>query len=151
MPVCNENNLHTYQLSGSVAPTRLGLSHILEEARSFVSTAALTELARHQFLIVVEELITNIITHGNPPVSTTVDYQFCRVGEGVRICLSDCGIPFDPAGLKSVSDVDEPPADREGGWGWPVILEWCELERYGRENGRNHVALLLNPKRNGED
>lgn len=147
MAVCNENNLYTHRLSGSVAPTRLGLSQILEEARGFVTSAALSELTRHQFLIVVEELATNIISHGNPPGSSTVDYEFCRMGEDVRICLSDSGIPFDPTTLQHVPEADAPSDGREGGWGWPVILKWCELESYTHENGRNHVALLLNPSR----
>ncbi len=149
MSVCNENNLYTHQLTGSVAPTRLGLSQALEEAREFVGSAALPELTRYQFLIVVEELITNIVTHGSPPERTTVDYEFCRIGDAVRICVSDSGAAFDPMSLPEQPANTVICTDKEGGWGWRVILKWCALEDYRRDGDRNHVSLLLDPSRSG--
>ena len=145
MSVHNENNPHTHHLSGSAVPTRLGISTALDDARKFIADAELDELARYQFLIVVEELMTNIITHGMPAPNTEIAYEFAYQGGAVRIDLSDSGIPFDPRDLPHFSPDAAIEQEREGGWGWPVIFKWFNLESYRRADGRNHVALLLKP------
>ncbi len=150
MPARNENNLHTHQHSGSVAPTPSGMSRAIEDARQFTRSAELPEITRYQFLIVVEELITNIVTHGMPNEDTSIDYEFARLGDGVRIAMSDGGVPFDPTSLPRFAPDAAIEAGKEGGWGWPVILNWCELETFHRVEDRNHVALLLHPGRSAD-
>ena len=145
MSVCNEGNLHTNHLAGVAKPTQLGMSEALDDARAFATHAALGELIRYQFLIVIEELITNIISHGQPAHGSTIEYRYDYRDGAVRIHLADAGIPFDPRQMPGCTANAVIDREREGGWGWPVILKWCELVEYRREDGRNHLELLLDP------
>lgn len=102
----------------------------------------MSDLLRYQFLIVVEELMTNIVTHGSPPAGSDVAFDFRNDGHAVGIQLNDSGVPFDP---RQMPGADEAAASsgNEGGWGWPLILSWCEKLSYERVGDRNVLSLFL--------
>jgi anti-sigma regulatory factor (Ser/Thr protein kinase) len=143
MSVCNENNPHTHRLVGTAAPTSLGMSGALDDAKSFAANVDLEELTKYQFLIVVEELITNIVSHGRPAPDSTIEYQYARHGDAVRISLTDSGVAFDPRAMPEFSPDAAIDEGQEGGWGWPVIFRWCELESYCRNDDRNQIVLVM--------
>lgn len=139
----NEKNLNATRLEGRAPPNAGGLSQTLEQAREFASHAALGELVRYQFLIVVEELVTNIVTHGQPEQDTEISYEFSAGGDAIQLRLSDSGVPFDPRNLVIPPEVENEPNEQEGGWGWPLILKWCDLETYEHVDGKNVLGLSI--------
>ena len=131
------------RLTGSVPADMPGLSQMLDSARQFSSSAGLEGDDKFQFLIVVEELVTNIVTHGMSVQGSTIDYEFAAENGAVHVIMADSGVPFDPRALMHPAIDPEPQLDQEGGWGWPLIFRWCDLDDYRRAEGRNVLTLTL--------
>lgn len=116
---------------------------MLAEARSFAESASLGETASYRLMVVIEELATNIVAHGQPAPGTTIDYALERAPGCVRITMTDSGIPFDPRDLSKRPPTAALAHQTEGGIGWPLILQWCRLEACSRIRDRNQVILVL--------
>ena len=137
----NEQILSGNRHMGEVTPNLAGLSDALEHAREFAHATQMTDLIRFQFLIIVEELITNIVTHGHPAGGSVISYEFRHESAGVGISLRDGGIPFDPRSLQT--DQTDDPHEEEGGWGWPLIFRWCDSLNYEHKDNTNILSLSL--------
>ena len=96
--------------------------------------------------LVLEELTTNILTHGgerNRP-SPDIEIDIASRGDALVIEISDDGRPFDPLH-------DAPPApvvDENtevapiGGMGLRLVTRMVESIAYRYENGRNRVTMI---------
>lgn len=121
-----------------------GLSQALRMAERFADRTAASRGARTRLLLVVEEVLANVIAHGAAPREGWMDLDLAFTKARIEIRVTDAGVPFDPR-------VDLPTASRdaavqagiEGGAGWPMILEWCEIAGYERDADRNHLILSL--------
>lgn len=89
----------------------------------------------------MEEVVSNVVNHGRASRDSTIAFALEANEDAVRVSIVDHGTPFDPR-RHSPAD-QEPKRSREGGWGWPIILAWCSVEDYRRENDRNHLTLLM--------
>ena len=94
--------------------------------------------------LILEELITNTVRHGQPPADSRIRIALTVQGEDARLRYRDQGIAFDP--LK-----DLPPPDfsqtvtrrRVGGMGWPLILYYCASAHYARDGDANVIDLVM--------
>ncbi|WP_161973809.1 ATP-binding protein [Hwanghaeella grinnelliae] len=102
--------------------------------------------------LVLEELVTNSIMHGwgkgahdDPETGIHVDFH---IDDGVlHFRYVDHGSPFDPRSDLPSDSRDEHLDDRpDGQLGWPLILHYCDLLHYAREEGQNRMHLRLREK-----
>ncbi len=94
--------------------------------------------------LVLDELITNAVTHGSFEVpDPTVDVHLETDGENVTLTMEDNGSPFDPTQMKS-EDVDTSSVleDRPvGGLGLHLVRTFAHDMSYEFVDGRNRLTL----------
>lgn len=97
---------------------------------------------RVRLAIVVEELVANLIDHGDA-AGTIIDLTLARMADGLRLTLDDRGRVFDPR-------LAEPPTaipPRGGGAGLALVAAFARSIYYQRENGFNRLELLIPSRR----
>lgn len=142
--------------SGSGIPEKLRLVYDLASLREV--RVALNRLqARLGFSdgcglalrLVLEELVTNSILHGRPGVGrddpeTSINVDFHLDGDYLNFHYVDHGLPFDPrCDLPRDAREDRLDDRPDGQLGWPLILHYCDLLEYAREDGRNRMLFRL--------
>lgn len=94
--------------------------------------------------LVVEELVANLMDHGQVPPEGRVLLSTGRDGDASwRLVVDDPGVAFDPRSDLPWDSRNAGLDDRPiGSLGWPLILEYCRIESYERtDDGRNRTVL----------
>ena len=125
------------RIEGEAAATRAAVGIAVEAASGFAGRCGLNRLYRDRLCVVVEELVSNVVAHGRPASDSMIAFAFEAAPGAVSISLSDAGAPFDPR------EPLGPRTEREGGWGWPIIMAWCRITAYRRADGRNYLELTM--------
>lgn len=96
--------------------------------------------------LVCEEAIVNIINYGYSKVEgkITIECLFL-INQGIKIIISDEGIPFNPMLSEKVSH-NPLESERIGGFGIHLILNFMDKVTYLRENNRNVLTLIKHKK-----
>lgn len=128
---------------GGVA--RIGISartvtDALAHARAFCAALGCDGDMEARVAIIVEELVFNIVEHGDPPDDDWIDLALADREDGVGIVLTDGGTHFD---LRDAAPPEEVPPERGGGAGIALVLTWSRVEDYARVEGRNRLALFI--------
>ena len=95
-------------------------------------------------VLILEELITNTVKHGEAPPDAPIELSLTRVADGVHLLYRDHGRAFDPT-----RDLPEPDLNvtlglrPTGGLGWPLIRYYCSAIDYARETDCNRLALAV--------
>ncbi|MDD5198504.1 MAG: ATP-binding protein [Terrimicrobiaceae bacterium] len=118
------------------------LDRLAGEIRAFGRRHHLDSASSHAILLAMDELLTNVISHGmpgqpRPVIEVRMDVEAGDfTGE-----LRDNGRAFDP-GTAPAPDLEIPIADREPG-GLGIFLARSKMDRleYRREDGWNIVNL----------
>lgn len=96
----------------------------------------------HEFELVIDEVMTNIIFHGGLQEGTQwIDVQGEHNEEGIWIKISDQGNLFDPSAVREPSFA----GDRTTGFGWHLIREIADVICYKRkdeDDGWNHLSIF---------
>jgi anti-sigma regulatory factor (Ser/Thr protein kinase) len=108
-------------------------------ARDFAQAHGLDAAFADRLAIVVEEWTLNAVEHGAPPSASRIMLRLERLGNGVRVTISDGGAPFDPRGAR----FEGPNPERGGGVGLALVMAWTHIASYRRRGGRNFVVLDL--------
>ena len=112
-------------------------------AGEFARGCGLPEDERARLLIILEELFTNVIAHGQrAEAATSIVTVRLRSKDGwLVIDFVDDGRPFDPLTLGS-PDLDAPVEERLiGGLGIHIVRSLVDRARYRRASQRNHLHL----------
>jgi serine/threonine-protein kinase RsbW len=120
------------------------LTRLQAFADEFAHQCSLPDDERWRLLVILEELFTNGVTHGQGPQSAggsiTVALGW-RTGR-LRISFVDDAPPFDPLAL-GAPDLDAAGEERPiGGLGIHIVRSLVHQARYRREGGRNHLHLV---------
>jgi len=95
-------------------------------------------------VLILEELITNTVKHGSPPVDAPIHITLVRQGGDIHIDYRDQGIPFDPNSDAPTPDLaDTLSRRRAGGLGWPLIRHYSSSIGYRREGEWNCLQLTV--------
>ena len=113
-------------------------------AEAFVRDRGLADEERARLLVILEELFTNVVTHGYGgefeaySVAVALDWRRGRL----TINFVDNGPPFDPLAY-SAPDLDAPAEQRPiGGLGIAIVRALVDRARYCRQGHRNHLHLV---------
>ena len=115
---------------------------LADEVVRWGSEAGLAEAAVFQINLVLEELVTNVITHGlgvGQPGGIRVRIE--RIGDRLEIALVDDALPFDPFSIPTpdlTTDMEDRPI---GGLGVHLIRTLMDEWGYARMGGQNVVWL----------
>jgi serine/threonine-protein kinase RsbW len=120
------------------------LTRLQAFADEFALKCSLPDDERSRLLVILDELLTNAVTHGYAPHSTggsiTVTLGW-RTGR-LRISFVDDGVSFDPLAF-GAPDLDAAGEERPiGGLGIHIVSSLVDRARYRREGGRNHLHLV---------
>jgi anti-sigma regulatory factor (Ser/Thr protein kinase) len=125
----------------------------LDEIGKYV-IAATTEAgldikAAYGLRLAVDEIATNIITHGYQEAGRNGDVTVSGVltDSSLTIVLEDSGVPFDPLSraLPEEDDLNLPLEERPiGGLGIFLVLKGVDTFTYQHEEGRNRNIFVMN-------
>ena len=125
------------------------LGKIREYVKSAAKEAGLEKKASYNLCLAVDEIATNIITHGyndnglegNIYVETKIDEQ------SLTIYIEDTAIPFDPNKKEAVTQEDLQKSLEErpiGGLGIHLVYESVDEFIYEYKGDRNRNILVVN-------
>ncbi len=119
-----------------IAKVMTALEELTDSAGLNVGVAQAAEL-------VLDELLTNIISHGcSDTVQHKISVEMLVIDNALRIVISDDGICFNPFEIKS-PDLESSIDDRDlGGLGIHLVKKFLDEYSYQRLEGRNVVTLL---------
>ena len=119
-----------------IAKVMTALEELADSAGLNVGVAQAAEL-------VLDELLTNIISHGySDTVQHKIAVEMLVIDNALRIVISDDGICFNPFENKS-PDLELSIDERDlGGLGIHLVKKFLDEYSYQRLEGRNVVTLL---------
>ncbi|NEO57998.1 MAG: ATP-binding protein [Okeania sp. SIO3B5] len=125
------------------------LQTIAQYVVSAATEAGLENNRSHKLRLAVDEIATNIITHGynevglegNIYLEATID------SESITIVLEDTGITYDPTTRENfTAETKRKLLEKEnpGGWGMYLVIEGVDEFKYKRVGDRNRNILIVN-------
>ena len=115
---------------------------LVEAAHRFSGGCQLTPSSAAKLAIIVEELVFNLVEHGQVGESGEIELLLGHDADGVTIVLRDTGVAFDLRTAESEEAIPE----RGGGAGIDLIRAWAEVLDYRSEAGRNRLDLRMSTK-----
>jgi serine/threonine-protein kinase RsbW len=114
------------------------LTRLVAFAEAFARDCGFADDERARLLIILEELFTNVVAHGNAQcVAAGLGWSRGRL----TIDFVDDGRPFDPLTHPGL-DLDAPGEERPiGGLGIAIVRALVDKARYRRQGSRNHLRL----------
>jgi anti-sigma regulatory factor (Ser/Thr protein kinase) len=126
--------------------TEQGLAGIGLWVDEIARTLSLTGVEEYALRLCVEEAVANLVMHGVaiPGIDAScVSLEVERAAVGLRLCVSDRCLPFDPHAMPAQGALDDDPDRRIGGYGMMLMRQHARDIRYRREGDTNHLTLLL--------
>ena len=107
----------------------------------FVDAHALPDAVRRSVSVVLDELLTNILSYGLPEHGGDVIVDIVLDADRIVITVSDNGRPFDPLS-RAAPDTTLSVEDRDiGGQGIHLVRRMVDELSYQRRSDRNIVVL----------
>ncbi len=124
------------------------IARLVEAFEAFAERLRFPPEAVHQVTLVLDELVTNIVTYGVKPGETApITVQLSHGGGVLKIVLSDPGRPFDPLTVKPPDTTATLEERQIGGLGVHLARSFMDSLDYRYDGGKNHLTLI---KRIGE-
>ena len=125
----------------------------LGDLRKYVTAAAtaagLDKKAAYRLNLAVDEIATNVITHGYIEASREgeIDVSTDIDEETLVIHLEDTGEVYNPIEFQAPDDLDQPPEQRQiGGLGVFIAIQSVDRFLYERIGNRNrHTFVMKRP------
>lgn len=131
----------------SVPATLDSLGVIAEYVKAASAAAGLSKTAAYRLRLAVDEIATNIITHGCAEAGSeeVVDLQAEIDEETLTISIEDRGVAYDPRQCETPDDLDSPLEQRQvGGLGVYLVVQSVDEFFYERVGDRNRNVLIMN-------
>lgn len=123
----------------SVSGTPAGVQQALDAFTTFSRSAGLPSDAEWRFLVAIDEILANSISHGG--CDGAIDLQFSLTKDRVTVEIVDSADVFDPLAAPA-PDVTAPIEDRRpGGLGIAIVRGLMDRVVYERRAGRNQLTL----------
>jgi serine/threonine-protein kinase RsbW len=126
----------------AVPATAAGMRRAAEAFEAFTTPRRIPASGRNRFLLVLDEILSNIIRHGQLPATDTIDLTFSADDDVVAVEFVDSAAAFNP--------LDAPPPDttatlesrQPGGLGIALVRAMMDEVRYERRDGHNVLTLV---------
>jgi serine/threonine-protein kinase RsbW len=106
--------------------------------------AELSEKAAFALQLCLEEVVTNIIRHGEASArATEIVTSVVRDGADIIMTIEDDGGPFDPTKFVARPRARSLEEASVGGLGISLMRHFARHIEYGRSGGRNHLRLTI--------
>jgi anti-sigma regulatory factor (Ser/Thr protein kinase) len=130
------------QITRNVLPNPEAISELTASIMAFLDAQQVDSRAIHHVALIVEELLTNLGSHGNchdRPARITVTVEPSEV----EAEIVDSGSPFDPRNAP-IPDLNITPEERNAsGLGLYLVRQFsCKFEHEYR-NGENHTMFAV--------
>lgn len=129
--------------------TRESLRGLLRLVSDFAAAHRFPEARIREIELATEEALLNILDHAYPgDARGDIEVRCERLDDsGLRIRITDAGIPFDPLSLPD-PDMACPPTERNpGGLGVFLIRRMVDGIRYHRSGDRNVLTFVARKRR----
>ena len=119
---------------------RSGLDDAAEVVRTFSARERLHPETAAKLQLILEELVTNAITHGRQHNGQPLEIELERCGEEIRLGYRDHGEPFVPP---KGPVLPRRMTDKEGGFGWLLIRGFCSRVHHESAFPGNKLELTI--------
>jgi serine/threonine-protein kinase RsbW len=117
------------------------LNTLLEQLKTLEQRWSLSRKTLTEINLVLDELITNTIEHGDCDKKHPIDISLTKTGTKLTIQIVDAGLPFDPT-LCKLPDTNLPLEERKcGGLGILLVSQFCDYWNYSRLKEKNILTL----------
>jgi anti-sigma regulatory factor (Ser/Thr protein kinase) len=123
------------------------LAQISKYIMELTKEASLEKKTAYKLRLAVDEIATNIISHGYEESGLEGDIKIHGKIENnqVVVILEDTGIPYDPTKKELNQDLDLPLEERQiGGLGVFLALDGVDQFSYQREDNVNRNIFVVN-------
>lgn len=130
------------ELRFSLAPELSDIGSLFRMVETFGEANELPEPKVYVVNLMLDELVTNLVMHGNSNGGTLRANIRLEVGEGgITLTVEDDGQPFDPTAAEA-PDVDAALEDRQvGKLGLHFVKSLADHVSYRLEDGRNLLTI----------
>ena len=131
----------------TVPGTLDSLDAIADYVEAAAAKAGLDRKATYRLRMAVDEIVTNIVTHGygESGLEGNVSLWVDTTETALTISIEDTAVPYDPLEKEMPTDLDEPLEKREmGGLGVYLAMQNVDQFLYEFVEGRNRNILVVN-------
>jgi serine/threonine-protein kinase RsbW len=130
------------RFAADITPTPEAIARLTEDISRFLEEAGVDARAVHHVALVIDEILTNVASHGgNPDATATIAIEV----EPDRIAgkIGDWGRPFDPRAAPA-PDTEAPIEDRAtGGLGLHLVRQLSSALDYWRDGQQNWTSFCI--------
>ena len=130
------------ELRFALMPELSDIGDLFRMIKAFGEANKLPEPKVYVVNLMLDELVTNMVMHGNSNGGTlTADIRLQLGRGGITLTVEDDGQPFDPTAAEA-PDVDAALEDRQvGKLGLHFVKSLANSVSYRLENGRNQLTI----------
>jgi serine/threonine-protein kinase RsbW len=137
------------RFAADIIPNAGAIAGLTDDVAQFLRGAGVDARAVHHVALVIEEILTNVATHGGSPnvqASVALEVRPDLVsGE-----IGDCGKPFDPRSGPE-PDITAPLEERRiGGLGLHLVRKLTSALDYRRDGKQNLTAFSISREQDRE-
>lgn len=124
-----------------MAASMTEMGRLAQWVEAALAVLALEERQAYALRLVAEEMVANVVLHGQPAGRVTL--ELALQAKPLRLTIEDDAAPFDPTASA------EPPAATDiegasiGGRGLPLVRRFSRGWCYSRVGGRNRVEIVM--------
>jgi serine/threonine-protein kinase RsbW len=111
----------------------------LNASAAFAADGGLGPAAAAKLAVIVDELVGNLLRHGEAECEIRIDLTLRREADEVAVVLEDNCRPFDPRATEFAG----PDAESGGGVGLALVRGLATIDDYERDRDVNRLSLRL--------
>lgn len=133
------------ELRLALAADTAEVARLADEAGAFATACGLDGLVVSRLLTVLDEVVTNVISHSRVPEGSAIEVELREREGGLDVAVMDAGPPFDPLSSSLPPVLTGNAEDRPiGGLGIYLVQRLATDSAYLRTpDGRNRLSFRV--------